>query len=157
MAYEFGAHDPEATSATMTDDGYVLNVPVMTGGQGKADVRRFYGEDFIPHLPDDMAITHVSRTVGIDQLVDELIVAFTHSREMAWLLPGVPATNRRIEIPLVVIVGFRDGKMTHEHLYWDHASVLSQVGLLAEVGVPVFGAEAARHLAELAGVPRTGQ
>jgi carboxymethylenebutenolidase len=149
MALEFGAHDPEAAVATMTDDAYVLNVPVMTGGRGRDGVRRFYAEEFIPHLPPDIAITHVSTTVGADQLVDELIVAFTHTTDMPWFLPGVAPTNRRVEFPLVVIVGFRDGKISHERLYWDHASVLSQVGALGRASVGT-GAEQAERLAEWA-------
>lgn len=155
MGLEFAAHDPEGAAATMTDDGYVLNVPVMTGGRGAEGVRAFYAEEFIPHLPEDIAITHVSRTVGTDQLVDELIVAFTHTIDMPWFLPGVAPTGRRVELPLVVIVGFRDGKICHERLYWDHASVLRQVGVLEGVA-GVAGAEVAQHLAAwVAGTPES--
>jgi len=151
LALEFAAHDPEGAAATMTDDGYVLNVPVMTGGRGRDGVLRFYAEQFIPHLPPDIAITHVSTTVGTDQLVDELIVAFTHTLEMPWFLPGVAPTEKRVELPLVVIVGFRDAMISYERLYWDHASVLSQVGVLGGATVP--GAESAKRLAEWAICP----
>jgi len=156
MGLEFGAHDPEGAAAMMTDDGYVLNVPVMTGGRGRDGVRRFYAEEFIPNLPPDIAITHVSTTVGADQLVDELIVAFTHTIDMPWFLPGVAPTNRRVEFPLVVIVGFRDGKISYERLYWDHASVLSQVGVFG-AATTVAGAEQAQRLAEWAGIPMGGR
>jgi len=149
MALEFGAHDPDGAAAMMTDDGYVLNVPVMTGGRGRDGVRSFYTDEFIPHLPEDIAITHVSTTVGIDQLIDELIVSFTHTIDMPWFLPGVARTNKPVELPLVVIVGFRDGKISHERLYWDHLSVLSQVGVLGGV-TTAPGAEPAKRLAEWA-------
>jgi carboxymethylenebutenolidase len=155
LTLEFVAHDPDGAAATMTEDGYVLNVPVMTGGRGRDGVRTFYAEEFIPHLPEDIAITHVSTTVGSDQLVDELVVAFTHTVEMPWFLPGLAATNRRVELPLVVIVGFRDGKISHERLYWDHASVLSQVGALDAV-TSTAAAEPAQRLAEWVGIPSAG-
>jgi len=64
------------------------------------------------------------------------------------MLPGVRPTNRRVEIPLVVIVRFREGKLAHEHIYWDQASVLKQIGLLTDSALPVFGAETARKVAD---------
>jgi carboxymethylenebutenolidase len=142
-AHEFVTRDTEATLDTMVEDAYVNHVPVMTGGQGKEALRRFYSTDFIPRMPPDTTLTPVSRTVGADQLVDEMIFSFTHSQEMPWMLPGVPPTNRRVEIPLVVIVHFREGKLAHEHIYWDQASVLKQIGLLTDLKLPVFGAETA--------------
>ena len=144
--HEFSTADTEATLATMVDDAYVNHIPVMTGGQGKEALRRFYSTDFIPRMPPDTALTPVSRTVGSDQLVDEMIFSFTHTEEMPWMLPGVPPTNRRVEIPLVVIVHFRDGKLAHEHIYWDQASVLKQVGLITDPRLPVFGAETAARV-----------
>lgn len=145
--HEFATRDTEATLATMVEDAYVNHIPVMTGGYGKSALRRFYSEDFIPNMPPDTTLTPVSRTVGADQLVDEMIFSFTHTQEMPWMLPGVPATNRRVEIPLVAIVRFRDGKLAHEHIYWDQASVLKQVGLLTDPSLPVCGAESARKVA----------
>ena len=142
-ADEFETRDVEATLATMVDDAYVNHVPVMTGGEGKGQLRRFYARDFIPMMPPDTTLHPVSRTVGGDRLVDEMIFSFTHSIEMPWMLPGVPPTHKRVEIPLVVIVGFRDGLLSHEHIYWDQASVLKQVGLLTDPSLPVFGAETA--------------
>src|SRR5580658_6469003 len=130
--HEFVTRDTEATLATMVDDAYVNHVPVMTGGRGKAELRAFYSTDFIPRMPPDTALIPVSRTVGENQLVDEMIFSFTHTEEMPWMLPGVSPTNRPVKIPLVVIVKFRDGKLAHEHIYWDQASVLKQIGLLTE-------------------------
>jgi carboxymethylenebutenolidase len=145
-AHEFTTRDTEATLATMTDDAYVNHVPVMTGGYGKAALRQFYSRDFIPSMPPDTALTPVSRTVGENQLVDEMIFSFTHTQEIPRMLPGVAATNRRVEVPLVAIVRFRDGKLAHEHIYWDQASVLKQIGLLTDESLPVVGVETARRV-----------
>jgi len=142
--HEFATRDTEATLATMVEDAYVNHVPVLTGGNGKSALRQFYSRDFIPCMPPDTALTPISRTVGEDQLVDEMIFSFTHSVEMPWMLPGIPPTNRKVEIPLVAIVRFRDGKLAHEHIYWDQASVLKQIGLLNDPALPVFGVETAR-------------
>jgi carboxymethylenebutenolidase len=118
----------------------------MTGGFGKAALREFYSKRFIPSMPPDTKLTPVSRTVGENQLVDEMIFSFTHTQEMPWMLPGVPPTGRHVEIPLVAVVQFREGKLVHEHIYWDQASVLKQIGLLTDAALPVFGAETARKV-----------
>ncbi len=143
---EFITRDTESTLDTMVEDAYVNHIPVMTGGQGREALRRFYSTDFIPCMPPDTALTPVSRTIGQDQLVDEIIFSFTHTQEMPWMLPGIPPTGRKVEIPLVVIVHFRDGKLAHEHIYWDQASVLVQIGLLDPATLPVFGVETARKV-----------
>jgi carboxymethylenebutenolidase len=145
-AHEFTTRDTESTLATMVEDAYVNHIPVLTGGNGKGELRRFYSTDFIPKMPPDTKLTPVSRTVGKDQLVDEMIFSFTHSMEMPWMLPGVPPTNKRVEVPLVAIVHFRDGKLAHEHIYWDQASVLKQIGLLNDPALPVRGAETAHKV-----------
>ena len=142
-AHEFSTRDTEATLATMVDDAYVNHVPVLTGGRGKAELRRFYSSDFIPKMPPDTKLTPISRTVGQDQLVDEMIFSFTHSIEMPWMLPGIAPTHKYVEVPLVAIVRFRDGKLAHEHIYWDQASVLKQIGLLDDPALPVRGVETA--------------
>ena len=144
--HEFATRDTEATLATMVEDAYVNHVPVLTGGVGKDALRRFYSADFIPTMPPDTKLTPVSRTVGEDQLVDEMIFSFTHTQEMPWMLPGIAPTNRYVEVALVAIVRFRDGKLAHEHIYWDQASVLKQIGLLTDPALPVFGAESARKV-----------
>ena len=145
-SHEFSTRDTDATLATMVDDAYVNHVPVLTGGAGKAALRIFYSEDFIPRMPPDTKLAPVSRTVGVDQLVDEMIFSFTHSQEMPWMLPGIAPTNRYVEVALVVVVRFRDGKLAHEHIYWDPASVLKQIGLLTDPRLPVFGAESAQKV-----------
>jgi carboxymethylenebutenolidase len=132
---EFVSKDVEATLATMVDDASVNHVPVNTGGQGKEQLRAFYRDDFIPSWPEDLQMRVVNRVIGEDQLVEELQLRFTHSRQMNWFLPGVPPTNRVVDIALVVVVQFRGDKLACERIYWDQATVLRQVGLLPE-GVP---------------------
>jgi len=144
--HEFATRDTESTLETMVDDAYVNHVPVLTGGIGKAALREFYSRDFIPNMPPDTTLTPISRTVGADQLVDEMIFSFTHTQAMPWMLPGVPPTGKRVEVALVAIVRFRDGKLAHEHIYWDQASVLKQIGLLTDSSLPVFGAESAHKV-----------
>ncbi|MBV8905590.1 MAG: ester cyclase [Acidobacteriia bacterium] len=145
-SHEFSTRDTESTLATMVEDAYVNHVPVLTGGTGKPALRLFYSRDFIPSMPPDTKLTPISRTIGHDQLVDEMIFSFTHTQEMPWMLPGVGPTYRYVEVALVAIVRFRDGKLSHEHIYWDQASVLKQIGLLAGDRLPVFGAESARKV-----------
>src|SRR5258707_755982 len=142
--YEFETRDVDATMATMVDAPYVNHIPTMTGGVGHDELKRFYKYHFIGGNPPDTTLTPVSRTVGKDQLVDEMIFAFTHTSEIDWMLPGIAPTGKRVEIPLVAIVGFRDGKVAHEHIYWDQASVLVQIGLLKPDGLPIAGRETAR-------------
>jgi len=78
--------------------------------------------------------------------VDEMIFSFTHTQPMPWMLPGVAPTNRAVRIPLVAIVKFRDGKLAHEHIYWDQASVLKQIGLITDPVLPVRGVETAEKV-----------
>jgi carboxymethylenebutenolidase len=146
MQAEFQDLDLEATMATMADDPYVHHVPTITGGNGAEDVREFYGDHFIGQWPDDTETRQLSRTIGKNQIVDELVMTFTHDRRLDIMLPGVPPTGRRITVPVVVVVGFEDGKVSHEHIYWDQASVLVQAGLLDPSGLSVVGSEQAEAL-----------
>jgi carboxymethylenebutenolidase len=146
IRHEFSTHSTDDTLETMVGDAYVDHVPVLTGGSGQAELRQFYSTHFIPKMPPDLEMTPVSRTVGNDQLVDEMVIKFTHSIEMDWMLPGIAPTGRRVEVPLVVIVRFRDGKLAHEHIYWDQASVLVQLGLIDAAKLPVAGVESARKV-----------
>jgi carboxymethylenebutenolidase len=127
---EFESKDVEATLATMVEDAYVNHMPVNTGGRGKAALRAFYRDDFIPSWPDDLQMRPLNRVVGEEQLVDELHLTFTHDKPMPWLLPNVPATHRKIAMDVVVVVQFRGDKLACERIYWDHAAVLRQAGLL---------------------------
>jgi len=141
---EFSSRSTENTLATMVMDAYVNHIPVLTGGVGREELREFYSKRFIPQMPPDTEMTPISRTIGNDQLVDEMVFKFSHTIPMDWMLPGVAPTGKRVEIPLVVIVRFRDGKLAHEHIYWDQASVLVQLGLLDTRTLPVAGVESAR-------------
>lgn len=147
---EFVAKDVEAALATMTEDAHVLLVPVGTGGRGKDGVRTFYGTSFIPNIPPDIVATPISQIIGADYVVEEAVHSFTHSIAMDWMIPGVPPTGKRVEIAVVGIIKFRDGKVAHEHLYWDHASVLAQLGLLDAQALPILGAESAQNLLQYA-------
>jgi carboxymethylenebutenolidase len=146
LKYEFVTRDTESTLKTMVDDAYVNHVPVLTGGIGQNELRKFYSQYFIPQMPPDTAITPISRTVGVDRLVDEMIFEFTHTIEMDWMLPGIAPTGKHVKVPLVVIVHFREGKLKHEHIYWDQASVLVQLGLLDATNLPVAGVESAEKV-----------
>ncbi len=127
--YEFATRDVAATMRTMVAEPYVNHIPVMTGGVGQRDLARFYAHHFIPKLPADTRLVPISRTVGADRIVDEMLLCFTHDIEIDFLLPGVPPTGKYVEVPTVAIVNFRGDKICHEHIYWDQASVLVQVGL----------------------------
>ncbi|MBW4623094.1 MAG: ester cyclase [Cyanosarcina radialis HA8281-LM2] len=144
LRHEFNTHNTEDTLATMVEDAYVNDIPVMTGGVGKPALREFYSKYFIPHMPPDMELIPISRTIGTDRLVDEMLVKFTHTIRMDWMLPGVAPTGKRVEVAVVAIVQFRNDKLAHEHIYWDQASVLVQVGLLDPGTLPVVGVESAR-------------
>jgi carboxymethylenebutenolidase len=146
MKAEFQDLDLEATMATMSSDPYVHHVPTITGGIGTDGVREFYANHFIGQWPDDTEARPISRTVGENQVVDELVMTFTHDRELEIMLPEVPPTGRRIKIPVVVVVGFENGKVHHEHIYWDQASVLAQAGLVDPDGLPLTGSEQAESL-----------
>lgn len=146
IRHEFDTRDVPATMATMVPEPYVNHIPTMTGGVGYRELARFYRYHFVHGNPKDMALTPISRTVGASQIVDEFIMSFTHDQEIDWLLPGVAPTGRFVEIPMLGVVKFRGPKLYHEHIYWDQASVLVQIGLLDPEGLPVAGAETAHKL-----------
>jgi carboxymethylenebutenolidase len=146
VRYEFSTRNTDDTLATMVDDAYVNHIPVLTGGSGRDELREFYSKRFIPQMPPDTEMTPVSRTIGEDQIVDEMVFKFTHTIPMDWMLPGISPTGKRVEVPLVAIVRVRDGKLAHEHIYWDQASVLVQIGLLDPAELPVVGIESAKKV-----------
>jgi carboxymethylenebutenolidase len=144
--HEFATRDVDATMATMVAEPYVNHVPTMTGGVGFKDLHRFYTKHFVNSNPADTRLIPISRTIGADRVVDEMIFCFTHDREIDWMLPGVKPTGRYVEVPLVAIINFRGDKLYHEHIYWDQASVLVQIGLLDAKLVPAAGRETAKKV-----------
>lgn len=146
VKYEFATRDTEDTLKTMVADAYVNHVPVMTGGVGHDELREFYSTRFIPQMPPDTSMTPVSRTIGVDRVVDEMVFEFTHTIKMDWMLPGIEPTGKHVKVALVVIVHFRDGKLAHEHIYWDQASVLAQLRLIDNAALPVAGVESAEKV-----------
>jgi carboxymethylenebutenolidase len=144
VRYEFVTRNTEDTLTTMVENAYVNHIPVLTGGMGRDELREFYSKRFIPQMPPGTEMIPISRTIGNDQVVDEMVFKFTHTIGMDWMLPGIAPTGKRVEVPLVAIVRFREGKLAHEHIYWDQASVLVQLGLLDAGTLPVVGIETAR-------------
>ena len=143
---EFSAHSADDAIATMVANPLVNQVPVMIGGDGKEELHEFYAKYFLPQIPPDTEMVAVSRTIGQGRLVEEMVLRFTHTIPMDWMLPGIPPTGKRVEIALLVVVQFDGDKLAHEHLYWDQASVLVQLGLLQPAGLPIVGAEGARSV-----------
>jgi carboxymethylenebutenolidase len=141
------AGDLDTTMATMSVNPHLNHVPTMAGGIGREGVRNFYRDHLVgKFFPPDVKMTNVSSTVGDKQIVDEIFISFTHTTGIDWLLPGVAPTGKPVEMAVAVVVGFEDGKISHEHIYWDQASVLVQVGLLDPKDLPVSGAESARKV-----------
>src|SRR5437588_5347185 len=152
VAAEFQGKSVDATMDTMVEEPYVWHVPVLTGGVGHEAVRRFYSTQFVGQTPADAVLYPIARTVSADRVIDEFVLEFTHDREVPFMLPGVAPTHRKVRIPTVVVMGFKGEKVSYEHIYWDQASVLVQLGLLDPAGLPVVGAEQADRLLEVAGL-----
>ena len=149
VRHEFVDHDVDSTMKTMVPEPYVHHVPVLTGAVGGEGVRQFYTNHFINKMPDDAKLVRISRTVSKDHVIDELILSFTHDRVIDFMLPGIPPTGKHVELPHVVVMKFRNGKVAHEHIYWDQASLLVQIGLLSPDKLPMSGVEQAKRLLEL--------
>lgn len=143
---EFAHKSPEEALSTMTDNPRVTIVSTMVGGRGTEELRTFYAKHFLNQLPPDLEVTSVSRTVGTNRVVDELVVKFTHSIQMDWVLPGVPPTGKYIEFAMVVVVYIENGRISAEHLYWDTASMMKQAGLITDPKLPILGPEHARNM-----------
>ncbi len=141
------AGDLETTMATMTDDPHLTNVALITGGVGREGVRDFYANHLVgKFFPPDVEMIPVSQTIGDDQIVDELVIRFTHTQVIEWMLPGIAPTGKKVEAAFAVIVKVENGKIAHEHIYWDQASVLVQLGLINSNGLPIAGADGARKI-----------
>ena len=141
------AGDLDTTMDTMSDNPHLHNVPTMVGGIGRDGVRAFYRDHLVgKFFPPDVKMQSVSRTVGEDRIVDEVFISFTHTTVIDWMLPGVTPTGKAVEMAVVVVAGVTEDKISYEHIYWDQASVLVQIGLLNPAGLPVVGAEGARKV-----------
>lgn len=139
--------DLVTTMATMTDNPHLLNIPTPVGGSGKDGVLAFYRDHLVgKFFPPDVKMQRVSITVGEAQIVEELVISFTHTTMIEWMLPGLKPTGKQVQAAFAVIVGFEGDKVAHEHIYWDQASVLVQLGLINPAGLPVVGAENSRKL-----------
>ena len=147
---------------------YVNHVPTLTGAIGQKDLFIFYRDYFVSKNPPSLRMKLVSRTIGVDRVVDEMIISFKHTQEVPWMLPGVPATDRNVQVAVVSIVCLRGGTLYHEHVYWDQASVLVQIGLLDPKLVPgamkkrglkrlpVYGSETASKVLDVESQPSNG-
>jgi len=131
-------HDLEATMATMVEEPHLLNLGSGMGGLGRDGVRRFYAEHLIGQFfPPDAEFVPISRTIDGERLVDEVVIRFTHTQTISHFLPGLAPTGRKASIAVAVIVGLRNNKVDYEHIYWDQASLLAQLGVLDPTGLPI--------------------
>jgi carboxymethylenebutenolidase len=153
---ELVKRDAKAAMTTMSSNPYVLFVPLAIGARGWEGVYNFYHDVFLRQLPADITAIPISRVVGKDILVDEAVYQLTHDQVMDWLIPGVPPTHKRLEAGVVAVVKFENGKIASEHVYWDHAGVLAQVGVLDPAKTPVKGVESVRTLLTWAGIKAGG-
>jgi len=130
--YEFGERDVNKTMSTMVAEPYVNHVPTMTGGIGRSALTSFYRDHFIFDNPDDTQLELISRTVGVDRVIDEFIFNFTHDKVIDWLIPGIPPTGKHVRVPFTSVVNIRGDRLYHEHIAWDQATILRQLGLMPE-------------------------
>ena len=146
MEAEFATFSVDDALATMTENPTVNHVPVLTGGVGREAVEAFYAQHFIGQLPPDAEMVPIAQTIGDDRLVEELVLRFTHTRVIDWLVPGIAPTGRSVEVAIIAVVQFEEGKIAQERIYWDQATVLAQLGLLDASMLPVAGAESAHKV-----------
>ena|SRR3990167_4921751 len=146
MHCEFDLKDVDATMATMIAEPSINNIPTMLGGIGYKEVYHFYKHHFIPFIPKQTEITTISRTIDDDRLVDEQIFRFVHDNKVDFMLPNISPTGKTVAVPLIVIVYIENGKVAKEHIYWDQATVLKQIGLIKDEKLPILGKEEAEKM-----------
>ncbi|KAJ4351618.1 uncharacterized protein N0V89_006961 [Didymosphaeria variabile] len=174
--YEFADRSVEHTMSTMVQEPYIgaLIGIQLTGGVGREPLTNFYAHNFIFNNSADTNLELISRSIAIDRIIDEFIFTFTHDRELDWLVPGIPPTNLKVEVPFCAVVNIRGDRLYHEHISWDQGTVLRQLGLLPEYlpfphplpdgkapapgkrleyRVPVFGTEVAHKMRDRNTVP----
>jgi carboxymethylenebutenolidase len=118
----------DAALALTTPGCTLVNIPTGTGAAGEG-LRRYLAEDVLPHLPADLTFRRISRTGDRWRVAQEDMVSFTHDRELPWLLPGVAATGRRVEVLAVSVVTIERSRIASHRTLWDQMSLLAQVGL----------------------------
>ena len=143
VRHEFETRDVDATMATMIDEPYVNHVPTLAGGVGHDMLKRFYKYHFVDQNSRERSSTPVSETIGPDRIVLETVVRFRHDQVLDRYFPGIEPTGKIVEIPTLLLVRFRGDRVCHEHIYWDQASALKQIGALDADGLPVASTEAA--------------
>ena len=143
---EFAHKSPEEAMATMTGNPRVTIMPTMIGGRGPEELQNFYAKHFLNQLPPDLEVVPLTRTIGQGRVVDEMVIRFTHTEQMDWVLPGIPPTGKRIEFAMVVVVQTEGDRISCENLYWDNATILRQAGLITDSKLPILGAESARNM-----------
>jgi carboxymethylenebutenolidase len=153
---EFVLKDAKAALTTMTDDPHVLMVPIAVGGKGSDGVYDYYSKYFLTQLPADLMPIPISQVIGTDTLVEEAVYTFTHDQVMDWMIPGVRRTGKRVEVAVVGVIKFVNDRIASEHLYWDHATVLAQLGIIDPDKASVKPAESARTLLAWAGITPSG-
>ena len=143
---KFELKDADAVLETMTENPHVFCVPSGCGGRGKEGVREFYTNQFLPRIPPDMELLPISEIFAENYVVAEYVVTFTHTLQMDWMLPGISPTGRRAELLLIVVMGFENGKIASEHVYWDAAALLFQLRVLDSAAVAAGIGSAAKLL-----------
>lgn len=153
--YEFVERDAPKTMSTMVNVPYVNHVATLTGGVGHDELARFYKYHFTGTnvTPPDTELIVLSRTVGADRIIDEMIFKATHTTEIDYFLPGIKPTGKPFQVALVGVIAFRGDKLTFEHIYWDQASLLVQLGLLDPSGLPVAAVETAQKVLDPFAIP----
>lgn len=122
------AGNVEAALAMCAAEITVARIPVGTGATGIDAVRAHLVDDVVPHLPADLTFSRVSRTVDRFRVVDEERVAFTHDRELPWLLPGMAPTGLHAEVLTITVVTVRQARIATLRALWDHTGLLAQLG-----------------------------
>ncbi|KAJ1335666.1 carboxymethylenebutenolidase [Microdochium nivale] len=156
-AFEFDTRNVDDTMATMVAEPYVNHIPTLTGGVGRAKLSVFYRDHFIHNNPDGTELELISRTIGVDRIVDEFLFCCRHDKVIDWLIPGIPPTGKDLRIPFTAVVNIRGDRLFHEHISWDQLTVLFQLGLMPEYlpfPYPVVGADAGKKVEYR--VPGTG-
>jgi carboxymethylenebutenolidase len=129
QAAVFLAGDLDAALAFAAADCVLVNEPMRTGASGGAGLRRYLGEDLLPHLPAGLTFQRISRTTDRWRVVDEAAVGFTHDRELPWLLPGAAPSHRSAQVLMISVVTVRESRITAHRTLWDFAGLLTQLHL----------------------------